>query len=92
VKADNFLAIGDRVLVKPDVVEERTTEAGIVLPEVAQDKPLTGVIVSVGEGVEETQLRGGVKVLYSKYGGVPVEFDEGPHLMLRESEVLGVCL
>lgn len=89
MKADEFSALGDRVLVKPDEVAEKKV-SGIIVPANAQEKPLTATVVSVGQGVSEPSIAEGQTILYSKYGGMEVTFDEGPYLLLREQDVLGV--
>ena len=40
---------GDRVIVKPDVEEERTA-GGILLPDTAKERPQWGEVVAVGPG------------------------------------------
>ncbi|MFZ5897893.1 MAG: co-chaperone GroES [Bacillota bacterium] len=88
--------LGDRVVVKPLPMEERT-KGGIVLPDTAKEKPQKGEVVAVGSGklLENGQrvpidLKPGDKVLYSKYAGNEVKIDDVEYLILRESDVLGV--
>ncbi|MEW6725787.1 co-chaperone GroES [Desulforudis sp. 1088] len=88
--------LGDRVVVKPLPMEERT-KGGIVLPDTAKEKPQKGEVVAVGSGklLENGQrvaidLKVGDKVLYSKYAGNEVKIDDVEYLILRESDVLGV--
>ena len=86
----------DRVLVKPTPAEEKTT-SGIYLPEGAKEKPMTGKVVAVGPGkltdtgnrADMTVKKGDV-VVYGKYSGTEIEIDDEKHMILRESELLGV--
>lgn len=86
----------DRVLVKPIEPETRTA-SGIFLPETSKEKPVRGEVVSVGPGKRldngkraEMSIRKGDTVVYGKYAGTEVEIKGVKHLILRESELLGV--
>jgi len=86
----------DRVVVKPSEAEEKTA-GGIVLPDAAREKPLTGKVVAVGPGKlldsgkrGEMSLKKGSIVLYGKYGGSDIEIDGTEYKVLRESEILGI--
>ncbi len=86
----------DRVLVKP-VEAETKTASGIYLPETSKEKPVKGEVVAVGPGKRlengkraEMSVRKGDTVVYGKYAGTEVEIKGNKHLILRESELLGV--
>lgn len=88
--------LDDRVLVKPSEAEERTS-SGIFLPEGAKEKPMTGKIIAVGPGKlnddgtrAAVTVKKGDTVVYGKYGGTEVELDGEQHVLVRESELLGV--
>ena len=88
--------LDDRVLVKPSEAEERTS-SGIFLPEGAKEKPMTGKIVAVGPGKlnddgtrAAVAVKKGDTVVYGKYGGTEVELNGKEHMLVRESELLGV--
>ena len=88
--------LDDRVIVKPQEAEEKT-KSGIFLPEGAKEKPMIGKIVATGpgklsdEGVRTAlTVKKGDSVLYGKYAGTEVDIDGEKHLILRESELLGV--
>jgi len=86
----------DRVLVKP--VEQATvTSSGLYLPESSKEKPIHGVVVAVGPGKRlengaraQMSVSKGDTVVYSQYAGTEVEVKGAEHLILRESELLGV--
>ena len=86
----------DRVLVKP--VEQATvTSSGLYLPESSKEKPIHGIVVAVGPGKRldngaraQMSVSKGDTVVYSTYGGTEVEVKGVEHLILRESELLGV--
>lgn len=86
----------DRVLVKP-IEKESMTSSGLYLPEASKEKPIQGKVVAVGPGkVLENGTRAamtikkGDTVVYSKYAGTEVEIEGKDHLILRETELLGV--
>lgn len=92
----NIKPLDDRVVIKP-IEAEGKTESGIYLPESAKDRPQTGSVVAVGPG---RLLEGGKRaavgvkkgdtVVYGKYSGSEVEVKGVKHLIVRESELLGV--
>lgn len=85
--------LGDRVVVR-QIEAEEVTASGIVLPDTAQEKPLRGTVLAVGEGRWENGTRVpldvavGDEVIYSKYGGTDVSVDGEDLLILRESDIL----
>jgi chaperonin GroES len=81
----------DRVIVKPGAAEE-VTSGGIIIPDTAQEKPMRGTVVAVGPGKpdEPTTVKEGDIVLYGKYAGNEVSIEGVTHLIMRESDILGV--
>ena len=86
----------DRVLVRPLEAEEKTA-SGIYLPESAKEKPMQGTVVATGPGKMldngeriEPSIKNGDTVVYSKYAGTEVEIKNESHLIIRESELLGI--
>jgi chaperonin GroES len=88
---------GDRVLVKPNVEEEKTA-GGIVLPDTAKERPQWGEVVAIGAGKWDEsgknripmEVKVGDKVVFAKYGGTEVKVDGEEYLILRESDILAV--
>ena len=86
----------DRVLVKP--VEAATmTASGIYLPEASKEKPVQGKIVATGPGkrlgngqLARMSVKKGDTIVYGKYAGTEVEIKGDKHLILRETELLGM--
>ena len=95
-KKTKIQPLDDRVLVKPSEAEEKT-RSGIFLPEGAKEKPMTGTVVAVGPGKVNDDgtrtaisVKKGNKVVFGKYGGTEVDLDGEQHMIVRESELLGV--
>jgi chaperonin GroES len=88
--------LNDRVVIEASKAEEKTA-GGIVLPETAKEKPLTGKVVAVGPGKlnddgsrTALDVKKGDKVLFGKYSGSDVEVDGKEYKIMRESEILGI--
>ncbi len=86
----------DRVLVKPTEPETKTA-SGIFLPESAAEKPMTGKVVAVGPGKLNDEgkrtalsVKKGDTVIYGKYAGTEVDINGAEHMIVKESELLGV--
>ena len=88
--------LDDRVVIKPQEAETKTA-SGIYLPEGAKEKPQQGTIVAAGPGKLTDEggrvalsVKKGDKVLYGKYAGTEIDIDGQEHMIMRESELLGV--
>ncbi len=86
----------DRVLIKPSDPETKT-ESGIYLPESAKEKPIQGRVVAVGPGKlldsgerVKPSVRKGDTVVFGKYAGSEIEIKNVKHMIMRESELLGI--
>lgn len=86
----------DRIVVKRAEGEEKSA-GGIFLPDAAQEKRNEGTVVSVGKGrVNDDgsqfalELKGGERVIFSKYAGNEVKLDGETVLLMREDEILAV--
>ena len=83
--------LADRVLIEP-AKAETTTVSGIIIPDTAQEKPQTGIVVAVGNGTKdhEMSVKIGDQVLYGKYSGTELKFEGTDYLMMRESDLLAI--
>ena len=88
----NLQPLGDRVLVKA-MTEEETTKSGIVLADnVDKEKKAEGEILGIGEGekIKKLGLKVGDKVIFGKYSGDEVEFEDKDYKFLKHDEVLAI--
>ena len=87
----NIKPLADRVLILPAPAEEKTI-GGIIIPDIAKEKPLQGKVVAVGHGTkdEEMVLKEGDTVLYGKYSGTEIEHEGEKYLIMRQSDILAV--
>jgi chaperonin GroES len=83
---------------------EQKTAGGIIIPEVAKEKPQWGTVVSAGPGVYKiekekgkekdrkfiaTEVKAGDRVLYERYMAREFDLDGGKVIMVREVNILG---
>ena len=91
----NLTPLADRVVVRPQDAEEKTS-GGLIIPDTAKEKPQKGTVISVGPGKVENgtkidmTVKAGDTVLYGKYAGTEVVIDGEDLLIMRESDILGV--
>ena len=86
----------DRVVIKPLTAETKTA-SGIIIPDNAQEKPVEGQVIGVGNGrvlkdgsVVKPDVKVGDRVLISKYAGNEIKIDGVDHLIMREEDILAV--
>ncbi len=91
-----IVPLGANVVIKP-LPRESTSAGGIVLPDVAQEKPQAGRVLSVGDGRlladgsrAQHQVSEGDRVLFNRYAGVEVRVDNQELLIMSEDEILAV--
>ncbi len=90
--------LGDRVLIKPKVEEEKS-KGGILLPDtVSKEKPQVGEVLAIGPGATNKEgkiipmtVKKGDKVVYAKYSGTDIKDDsDEDYLILSEKDILAI--
>ncbi|MAT61357.1 MAG: co-chaperone GroES [Micrococcales bacterium] len=87
----------DRIVVLP-LDAEQTTASGLVIPDTAKEKPQEGKVVAVGPGRFDddgenripVDISVGDTVIYSKYGGTEVKYNNEEYLILSARDVLAI--
>ena len=94
--ATKIQPLGQRVLVKRTDSEEKSA-GGLYIPDTAKEKPQEAKVVALGTGGKdddgkaiEFTVKVGDLVLISKYGGTEVKLDGEEHLLVAESDILGI--
>jgi chaperonin GroES len=94
--SNSLKPLGSRVVIKP-VEQDEVTAGGIILPEMAKEKPQKGKILSVGPGNRDEggkripmDVKVGDTVLYAKYAGTEIKIEGKKLLILKESEILAI--
>ena len=87
----NITPLADRVIVKQKEAET-TTASGIIIPDTAQEKPQKGSIVAIGKGTKENPItvKVGDTVLYGKYAGTELKYEQEDYLIMKESDILAI--
>ena len=90
-----LVPLGDRILVKRSDNDEQTTSGGIIIPDTAKEKPQEGEVVAIGNGRlldsgerQPVDVAVGDLVLFAKYGGTEVTYENDEYLILREDDIL----
>jgi len=86
--------LGDRILLKP-VEQEEEKVGGIIIPDTAKEKPQEGKVIAVGPGKllengerQAVSVAVGDKVLYGKYAGTEIKYENEDYLIVREDDIL----
>ena len=83
--------LADRVVIEPKEAETRTA-SGIYIPDTAKEKPQQGKVVAAGPGKkdEPMEVKVGDEVLYGKYAGTEVTYEEKKYLIVKQSDILAI--
>lgn len=90
----NIEPLNDRVLVERCDYEEMTP-GGLVIPDMAKEKPTEGLVIASGPGRTDddgrlvpTGLAPGDRVLFGRYSGIELKVGEKNVVMLRADDVI----
>jgi chaperonin GroES len=94
----NFKPLGDRVLVKPEQVEQKSKGGLILNDSISRGQKIVGEVVAVGTGLfSQTgnaipmSVSVGDKVLYSKDEATnKLKLGDDEYLLFREHELIGI--
>ena len=92
----NLKPLHDRVLVER-VNSEDKTKGGIIIPDTAQEKPMEGKVLAVGNGarnengqVVALDVKKGDRILFGKWSGTEVKIDGKELLIMKDSDIMGI--
>lgn len=84
----NIQPLFDKVLIKPQKVEEKTA-GGIYIPDTAkQDKPQIGEIIAIGKDVKDVKI--GQNIVFAKYGPTEITLESEDYLIVKEEDILAI--
>ncbi len=85
--------LGNMVIFKPKKAPVKS-KGGLILPDVAKEKPQEGVVVAVGPGRtaesgkrEPMEVKVGDTVIYPKFGGQELKIDGEELIIMPESGI-----
>ena len=79
------------MVVEPKEAESKTA-SGLYIPDTAKEKPQQGTVIAVGPGTKdvEMEVKVGDVVLYGKYAGTEVSFEDKKYLIMKQSDILAI--
>jgi len=93
-----FRPLHDRIVIRR-IEAEAKSAGGIIIPDIAKEKPQQGEVVAVGPGGRNgtgklipIDVKAGDRVLFSKWSGTEVKIDDDEYLIMKESDVMGVLV
>jgi len=90
----NIKILGDRVLIRPDAVEETTKSGLFVTGDARHDEMVTGTVLSVGQFKKDIvlppELREGAKVIFIKYAASVIDVDGEPAMVVRMDDLIAI--
>ena len=90
-----LVPLADRVVLKQKEAETKTS-AGIIIAGAEKEKPQQAEVIAAGPGglVDGKDVKMTVKpgdtVIYSKYAGTEVKFDDQEYVICRQSDILAI--
>jgi chaperonin GroES len=81
--------LADRVMVKLEKNEAKTA-GGIIIPDTAQEKTQTGLVVAVGDDKDVITVKAGDRVMYDKYAGTQIKIDQDEHLIVKMADIIAI--
>ncbi len=80
--------INQRVILDiTDTKSEQKTLSGIIIPDMAKEKPLTARVAWMGV-VENAEVKSGDTVLYKPNSGTEIEFEGTKYLVISYADIL----
>lgn len=88
---------GDRIVVKAEEAEKKTT-SGIIIPDTASKaRPQRGKVIFVGRGNTDRkgnlipmQVKAGDNVIFTEWAGTEITIEGEKHLIMKEDDLLAV--
>ena len=97
MRKERIRALGDRIIVKVIVPDEKTKGGVILLNPGNQQEMEEGIVIEVGPGrmmdnniKNVIDMKVGDKVMYAKSVGAKISIDDVQHKVLKEGDVIAV--
>lgn len=84
--ANDLLPLGEYVIVRPTIEEEKK-DGDLIAPITAKEKPQTGVVVSISD---HEKVGNGDTVLFRKSAGIEQDLEGITHLILTHNDLIAV--
>ena len=86
----SVLPCSDFLIVRRRAADEKI--GSIVIPDVAREKPQTGIILAAGTAIQDGRIAPGAWVLFFGYSGHEMDVGGETVLVLREEEIIGIVV
>ncbi|NLW52148.1 MAG: co-chaperone GroES [Tissierellia bacterium] len=83
--------LGDRVVLK-SIKSEEITASGILMSAGREEKPDYAQIVEIAKGLENSELKIGDKVIYSKFAGNTVKDKDEELIVIKVEDILAIVI
>ena len=70
--------------------DRRFLHESTAIPDTAQEKTQTAVVVAVGDDKEKIKVSVGQKVMHDKYAGTQIKIDGEEYLILKAGDIVAV--
>lgn len=86
----NIKPIGERVLIKPIKIEEKTASGIILSSDSSNDAPNTAEVVAVGNLEKFSEIKVGNKVIYAKFVGTEIKDKDEKYVLINAEDILAI--
>lgn len=86
----NIKPIGERVLLKPIKLEEKTASGIILANNSTNDGANTAEVIAIGNLEKYSEIKVGNKVIYSKFSGTEVKNNDEKYLLVNAEDILAI--
>lgn len=83
--------LGDRVVLKR-IKSEEVTASGILMSTSREEKPDYAEIVAISQGLENSELKIGDRVIYSKFAGNAVKDRDDEFIVIKIEDILAIVV
>ena len=86
----------DKIVVKEIKEEDSISKGGVLLPKSAEEKPITAIVISAGNGGTingekvEMLIKPNDKVIFPKFAGTEFKIENEKYIILKQDDVLAV--
>lgn len=86
----NIKPIGERALLKPIKLEEKTASGIILSSNSTNDGANTAEVIAIGNLEKYTEIKVGNKVIYNKFSGTEVKDNDEKYLLINAEDILAI--
>lgn len=91
-----FRPLHDRVVIRR-AEGDLKSKGGIIIPDIAKEKPQEGEVIAVGPGTRNEggkliplDVEAGDTILFGKWSGTDVKIDGDELLIMKEADIMGI--